>query len=293
MRGGWGGKRSVPDPDKGAPAALSVSRRGRKHRFGLRVVAGLAITALAAGTLVAHAVVQAKLRARLIRVDPDTVAEDVRLRDVAVGVGEPAYQRHCATCHGVRMQGDRRRGAPNLADQDWLYGEGRVAQIERTILHGIRSGDPKAWNHAEMPAFAQPIPSGRYEVTPLTPAEIRDVVEYLLVNAGKPGDKAAAARGASVFANKGRCSACHANDGKGDAAIGAPNLVDDIWLTGDGSREALFDIVARGSSGICPAWIGQLDFGTIRALAVFVYLASHDRLPQVASSDDTRSKPAK
>jgi len=278
----------VPDPNKDPRAALTVSRRRWTRRFGLRAIAALVVASIAAVALVAHAVWQTKLRARLIRADPDTVAEDIRLRDFAIGVGQPAYQRHCASCHGAQLQGDRSRGAPNLADRDWLYGDGRVGQIERTILHGIRSGDPKARNVAEMPGFAKPIPSLRYTLTPLTTADIRDVVEYLLVSAGKPGDKAAASRGSVVFANKGQCSDCHAKDARGDAAIGAPNLIDDIWVSGDGSREAVYDIVARGSSGTCPAWGGQLDAGTIRALAVFVYLASHNGTPQLASSVDAR-----
>jgi cytochrome c oxidase cbb3-type subunit 3 len=32
----------------------------------------------------------------------------------------------------------------------------------------------------------------------------------------------------------GVCAACHGNDGKGNQALGAPNLTDDIWLHGAG-----------------------------------------------------------
>jgi cytochrome c oxidase cbb3-type subunit III len=236
---------------------------------GVLVVAVIAI----------HFVRVANLRARLMRADPDAIAGVAELRDYAVAVGRPAYDRHCASCHGAQMQGDRSRGAANLADGDWLYGEGRAAQIEYTILHGIRSGDPKGWNQADMPAFAERVPYRRTKIPSLGPGEIADVVEYLLVKAGKPGDAKASARGADIFFAKGQCFDCHATDAKGDAAIGAPNLVDDIWLIGDGSRGDIFTIVAHGSSGVCPAWATQLDAATVRSLAVLVYLASHTQKP--------------
>src|SRR6202035_4409341 len=49
-----------------------------------------------------------------------------------------------------------------------------------TILPGIRAGDPKGWNLADMPAFAQAEPYKRYKIPALEPGEIRDVIEFLL-----------------------------------------------------------------------------------------------------------------
>jgi len=242
----------------------------------------LVVAVLAIAAVVVPIVSQASLRTGLMRADPDAIVGNAALRTFATATGQPAYDRHCVSCHGAHMEGDRARGAPNLTDQDWLYGEGRVAEIERTILHGIRSGDPKAWNLADMPAFSQPVPYRRYKMAPLGPDEIRDVVEFLVVSAGKPGDRAAAARGTIVFDHKGQCFDCHAADAKGDSAIGAPNLLDDIWLSGNGSREDIYNIVAFGSGGYCPAWATQLDAVTIRALAVLVYLASHRPTPDAA-----------
>jgi len=63
--------------------------------------------------------------------------------------------------------------------------------------------------------------------------------------------------------------------GHGDGAIGAPNLTDRVWLYGDGSRAAIFNSIAGGRAGACPAWIGRLSAGEIRALAVFVHAAAH------------------
>ena|GEM_PF-440800 len=263
-------------------APRSPGRRRLRDRLGWKVWSGLglAILVIAGGT--SYLAGQAGLRARLMRADPDAVVQSPELLRFAIAYAQPAYDRHCASCHGDHLQGDRRNGVPDLTRPAWLYGEGRVAQIEHTILHGIRAGDPKGWNLADMPAFAQAEPYKRYKIPALEPREIRDVVEFMLVTGGKAGDRAAADRGAKIFAAKGQCFDCHSADAQGDAAIGAPNLIDDIWLYGSGSREDIYDSVARGRSGICPAWIQELTPVTIRALAVLVYAASHKEPPQTA-----------
>ena len=62
----------------------------------------------------------------------------------------------------------------------------------------------------------------------------------------------------------------------------APGLIDGNWLYGTGSREDIFDSVARGRSGICPAFTHELSPVTIRALAVLIYGASHKAAPKTA-----------
>jgi cytochrome c oxidase cbb3-type subunit 3 len=57
--------------------------------------------------------------------------------------GRPLYDANCASCHGADMRGDRTQGAPNLTDEEWLYG-GDVASIRRTIF-GPRGGVMPAW----------------------------------------------------------------------------------------------------------------------------------------------------
>ncbi len=54
------------------------------------------------------------------------------------------------------------------------------------------------------------------------------------------------------------CSACHGADARGNVSLGAPNLVDGIWLYG-GSLEAIFTSVAKGRSGVMPAWRGKTE----------------------------------
>jgi cytochrome c oxidase cbb3-type subunit 3 len=171
------------------------------------------------------------------------------------------------------------RGAPDLTDKDWLYGEGSVSQIQQTITYGVRSGDPKGRSLASMPAFAHPDPAGREKVNPLAPGEIDDLVAFLFSIENRPADAAAAARGALLYSGKGVCYDCHSRDAQGDQAIGAPNLSDNIWLYGDGSDRSVFRSVAQGRAGICPAWGQRFGPATLRALAVFVYAKSHPLAP--------------
>ena len=78
-----------------------------------------------------------------------------------------------------------------------------------------------------------------------------------------------------MYSGEGGCYDCHSADGKGDAAIGAPNLADKVTLYGDGSREALFESIANGRQGVCPAFVNRLHPAAIREVALYVYLLSH------------------
>jgi cbb3-type cytochrome c oxidase subunit III len=258
--------------------------RGRRRRgLGWRFWSALAVLLVVIAGGAFWWVQRAGMKAALLRADPDAIVDNAELTRFAVAQAQPIYDRNCASCHGAQMQGDQRRGVPALTGKKWLYGEGRVAQLEHTILHGIRSGDPKGWNLADMPGFAQKEPYRRYRIEPLEPAEIRDVIEFLLVTGGKAGDRAAAERGQKIFADKGQCFDCHSADVQGDSAIGAPNLIDGMWLYGTGTREDIYDTIARGRAGICPPWIQELDPATIRALAVLIYPATHTAAPKAAA----------
>jgi cytochrome c oxidase cbb3-type subunit III len=213
---------------------------------------------------------------RLLRADPDAIAGDAALMGFALDRGEIGFDAHCAACHGLKGQADPARGIPALDDDDWLYGTGSVSDIEQDIQYGIRSYHPKAWNLAIMPAYASARPSARDANIPaLTPGNIRDLVEFLMREQGHGADAAAAARGAQLFVGAGGCYDCHAVDGRGDPAIGAPNLTDGITLYGDGSREALSKSISEGRHGVCPAWAARLRPAEIREMALFVYSLSH------------------
>src|SRR5579871_2190186 len=165
--------------------------------------------------------------ALLLRMDPGAISSRPALEELAVARGRPLFAARCSGCHGAEGRGDPGRGVPDLTDADWLYGSGTVPDIERIVRYGIRSHHPKTWDLAFMPAYATARPSPRDpRIEPLTPADVRDVVERLMQLQGSPSDAAAAARGAQIFAGRGACYDCHAVDAKGDPAIGAPNLTD-------------------------------------------------------------------
>jgi len=232
--------------------------------------------ALSGFVLAAVLLHDSSMRARLLRSDPNAIPAAQALMTFARSRGEQLYTANCSICHGPRGLGDAQRGIPNLSDDDWLYGTGQVSDIEQVIRYGIRSYHPKAWNLAIMPSYAAAQPNARdSSIPPLSPANIRDVVEFLIQLQGPGADAAAAARGGAIFSGAGGCYDCHGVDAKGDSAIGAPNLTDGITLYGDGSRQSLTMSISYGRAGICPAWAGRLNAAEIRELAVFVYSLSH------------------
>jgi cytochrome c oxidase cbb3-type subunit 3 len=254
-------------------------------RPGGPVSARIALLA-ASGCLVAAVLLHLSLlESRLERADPNAIPGDAALMGFALGRGEALFEAHCAACHGTAGQGDPGRGNPKLSDGDWLYGTGSVSDIEQVVKYGIRSSHPKSWNLAIMPAYATPQPSPRDgQIPPLSPANIRDLVEFLFREQGRGADGAAAVRGAALFSNAAGCYDCHAADAKGDSAIGAPNLTDGITLYGDGSRASLWMSIAYGRHGLCPAWTGRISPAGIREVALFVYSLSHAHGPAGAAA---------
>jgi len=237
---------------------------------------GVALSVLAVCIAAAVLLRGRYLEANLLRADPVSTPSDATLMRFATGRGQSLFDARCASCHGRAGHGDRAKGIPDLTDDDWLYGTGQAIDIERVIAYGIRSHHPKAWNLAVMPAFGRPRPSeADAKIVPLAPPQIGDLIEFILHEQGRDADSAGTARGESLYRGAGGCYDCHSMDLRGDAAIGVPNLIDNITLYGDGSRQALFMSIANGRSGVCPAWVGQISPAGIRELALYVYSLSH------------------
>lgn len=68
----------------------------------------------------------------------------------AVGRGRTLFEENCASCHADNGHGNRDLGAPNLADQVWLYG-GDDASIVRSVTNG-RGGVMPSWQGRLDPA---------------------------------------------------------------------------------------------------------------------------------------------
>jgi len=62
---------------------------------------------------------------------------------IAVGRGQKLFAEQCASCHGADGKGQQEQGAPNLADEIWLYGGAKPAIVE-SIRTG-RGGMMPAW----------------------------------------------------------------------------------------------------------------------------------------------------
>jgi len=253
-----------------------VSRSDWKWGLLAIVLIALAAVALAMNQR------QARLRERLLASLPDTAGADPSLVRFASREAQPLYARYCATCHGADMQGNRALGAPNLTDRVWLYGSGSVFDIERTVLYGIRSGNSKAHNVTDMPAFGL---TGQ-----LSEAEIRSLVQYVLQLSGRPHDTAAADEGRMLYQGKGGCFDCHSSDGSGNVDYGAPDLTANVWNSG-GDAQALYNAIYFGQHRIMPAWRGTLSLAQIRALAVYVHARSQPALAAAATPSAYDSRP--
>lgn len=176
--------------------------------------------------------------------------EDLAGDPAAMAVGERLFMNNCAQCHGSDARGSK--GFPNLTDNDWLHG-GTPDKIKETITKG-RIG--------MMPPMAAAVGSAD---------DVKNVANYVLSLSGAPHDSVRAQLGKPKFA---ACAACHGIDGKGNQAIGAPNLTDDIWLHGYG-EQAVIAMVNNGKTNQMPAQEEKLTTAQIHVLASYVWGLSH------------------
>ncbi len=200
----------------------------------------------------------APMMARLREASPAQIAADPEMRAFAEAGGRVAFANNCAACHGAGGQGAA-GGYPTLADDDWLWG-GSLDAIQQTIRHGIRNTEDEEARTSIMPRFGV---DGM-----LTAAQIGDVAEHVLSFSGRATDEAAAARGATVFAEQ--CASCHGERGEGNREFGAPRLSDQIWLN-RGSKAQIMAMINNPHMGVMPAWQGRLDAAVINMLTVYVH----------------------
>ncbi|MFO1204116.1 MAG: cytochrome-c oxidase, cbb3-type subunit III [Tabrizicola sp.] len=201
----------------------------------------------------------AAIKDKLIAADLTAIGTDTELASYAERAGAAVFKTNCAQCHGSGAAGVVGKGYPNLLDDDWLWG-GTMEDIHTTVTHGIRNTTDTDARYSEMPKFGL---DGILDET-----QIAQVAEHVLALSGQEHDAALATAGAQVFADN--CAACHAEDGKGDRAQGAPNLTDAIWLYG-GSREKIIETVTKARFGVMPNWNTRLSEDEIRAVAYYVH----------------------
>ena len=177
--------------------------------------------------------------------DVAALAKDPEAR----AIGQKLFLNHCAQCHAA--DGGGSRGFPNLTDGDWLWG-GTPEAIKASITDG---------RTAVMPPFGPA----------LGEQGTKDVAHFVMSLSGAPSDSIRTARGKPLFAQT--CAACHGADGKGNAALGAPNLTDKTWLYGSG-EPAIIETITKGRNNQMPAHKDFLSPAKIHLLAGYVYSLS-------------------
>jgi len=163
----------------------------------------------------------------------------------ALAIGQKLFLNNCAQCHASDGAGSR--GFPNLTDGDWLWG-GDAKAIKATIAEG-RTG--------VMPAFGAAL--GGEGVT--------HVAQYVRSLSGLTTDSLKVAFGKEIYLQN--CIACHGADGKGNPALGAPNLTDKIWLYGS-AQPVVAETIAKGRTNQMPAHKTLLDEAKIHLLTAYV-----------------------
>ena len=112
-----------------------------------------------------------------------------------------------------------------------------------------------------MPAFAGTIPDD----------SILSIAHYVASLSGFPTDSLRTYVGKQLFSG---CAGCHGADGKGNPALGAPNLTDDVWLYGRSDPQGIAETIRHGRKGVMPAWRDRLGDEDASLVAAWVYARS-------------------
>ena len=181
--------------------------------------------------------------------------EDLSRDPAALKVGRNLFANNCSTCHG--SDGGGATGFPNLTDRDWLWGGD--AESIRTTIHEGRIGAMPGWEAV------------------LGAAGVENVLAHVLSLSGRQAESGDAAEGQAQFELL--CAACHGADGRGQTALGAPNLTDKTWLHG-GSAESIRRIIAQGVNNAMPSQGERLGDERVRLLAAYVMSLGDARVAQ-------------
>ena len=173
----------------------------------------------------------------------------------ALAIGQKLFLNYCAQCHASDAGGspgsEGRPGFPNLTDKDWLWG-GTPEAIKLSVTEGRRG---------VMPPFG----------AALGPESTRDVAHYVLSLSNGKHDTARAGRGKEKFQQF--CVACHRAEGKGNQALGAPDLTDGVWLHGAPEADIVYQIT-NGRQNQMPSHKDLLSPAKIHLLTAYVYSLS-------------------
>ena len=161
-------------------------------------------------------------------------------------IGKRLFLNYCTACHGSDAGGAP--GYFNLRDEEWKWG-GTPEAIETTITGGRQALMP-TWEPA------------------LGKEGVKEVVQYVLSFTNRQTRPELVAAGKQKF--EAICFSCHRLTGKGNPAVGAPDLTNDIWQYG-GSEATITQTVSLGRKGMMPAHGDFLGPAKVRLLTAYVY----------------------
>ncbi len=169
--------------------------------------------------------------------------ETLQADDDLMASAQRVFARNCAVCHGYDAAGQAMY-FPDLTNSIWQWG-GTPALIEQSIRGG-RNAVMVGW----LPVLGD--------------EGVQQVAGYV-----KQLGKADADSHPGKPRYDQLCIACHAADGSGNPALGAPSLIAGVWLYGD-TDEALQHSIAIGRTGEMPAFGERLDDTQIRLLVALL-----------------------
>jgi cytochrome c oxidase cbb3-type subunit 3 len=173
----------------------------------------------------------------------------------ATSIGHRLYLDNCAACHGERARGNTALGAPNLTDGDSVHGAD-----PDSVLASIRDG-----RIGTMPGWGPA----------LGVDGVNQVAAYVLGFSGVATPEDWRAAGKARYETM--CVACHGADGRGNRALGAPDLTDKIWLYG-GQFDRVAESIREGRTGVMPAWSQRLSTDELRVIAAWVFAQSSEKM---------------
>ncbi len=207
------------------------------------------------------AVAREKLEARLAFVK-DQSLEQLAKDSAAMATAKNLFGANCSTCHGSDARGAK--GFPNLTDNDWLYG-GDAESIYASIANG---------RHGIMPALG----------SALDPTGVNEVASYVVSLSGGKAPEDWVSAGKQRFEML--CAACHGLDGRGNTALGAPNLTDDVWLHGR-DFDSIRATIMNGRDNQMPAHLELLGEAKVKLLAAYVLSLSATPVPKAQPGPGT------
>ncbi|MGI9305864.1 MAG: c-type cytochrome [Gammaproteobacteria bacterium] len=169
--------------------------------------------------------------------------------DEAMRTAAQLFADNCSSCHGRDGRGQANL-FPDLTDDIWQWGAS-AEEIHDSIAKGR--------NALMLPQTAA---VGGAE-------NAQALAGYVLARAGLAEESETHESAAAQFQQT--CAACHGADGKGNPALGAPDLTDEDWLYGN-TPAAVLHSITQGRQGEMPAQ--EKRMGPLRSRLMAAWLAS-------------------